>query len=83
MRFSRTYRNLRLFCFLVAFSSLVRSGPDSLCQSGLGAVIANAFAAEGCNIAINYASREGPAVELQGKLIKEFEVQSCVIKGVS
>ena len=71
-------RFLRLFVPKVTYS-----GPDSLCQSGLGAVIANAFATEGCNIAINYASREDPAVKLQDKLITDFGVQSCVIKGVS
>ena len=46
----------------------------------MGVVIANAFAVKGYNIAINYVSREDPAVELQDKLIKEFGVQSCVIK---
>ena len=47
----------------------------------MGAVVTNVFAAKGCNIVINYASREDPAVELQDKLVKEFRVQSCVIKG--
>ena len=42
-------------------------GRNVLIKSGLGAVIANAFAAEGCNIAINYASCEDPAVELQDR----------------
>ena len=39
--------------------------------------------AEGCNIAIDYASREDPAVELQDKLIKEFRLQPYVMKGMS
>ena len=55
-------RFLRLFVLKVTYSG------------GLGAVTANAFAAEGCNIAINYASCEDPAVELRDKLIKEFGV---------
>jgi hypothetical protein len=64
-------RFLRLFVLKITYSG------------GLGAVIADAFVVEGCNIAINYASREDPAVELQDKLIKEFGVRSCVIKGMS
>ncbi|OCK81467.1 NAD(P)-binding protein [Lepidopterella palustris CBS 459.81] len=48
---------------------------------GLGAVIASAFAAEGCNIAINYANNKKPAAELQEKLINEYAVRACVIKG--
>ncbi|OCL07250.1 NAD(P)-binding protein [Glonium stellatum] len=47
---------------------------------GLGAVIAEAFAAEGCNVAINYANRPEPAIELKDKLIKNFGVQSFTIK---
>ena len=78
MRFSHTCRNLRPFRFLVAFSPLVRS--ENYILWWLGAVIANAFAVKGYNIAINYVSREDPAVELQDKLIKEFGVQSCIIK---
>ena len=69
---------MRFLCLFVL--KVTYSGPASLCQSGLGAVIANAFAVKGYNIAINYVSREDPAVELQDKLIKEFGVQSCVIK---
>jgi NAD(P)-dependent dehydrogenase (short-subunit alcohol dehydrogenase family) len=51
-------------------------------QRGLGAVIAEKFAAEGCNISINWVSREAPAVELAEKLQKDFGVKTFTVQGV-
>jgi len=50
---------------------------------GLGALLAEKFAKEGCNIAINYASREEPARELAKKIEKECGIKTCVLQGVS
>ncbi|KAI9714390.1 MAG: hypothetical protein M1820_000351 [Bogoriella megaspora] len=47
---------------------------------GLGAIICAKFAAEGCNIAINYANREAPATELAESLQKEYGVKTKVIQ---
>jgi len=49
---------------------------------GLGAAVAERLAAEGCNVAINYANREQPALDLAEKLKKEYNVKTIVIKGV-
>ncbi|KAK5114986.1 hypothetical protein LTR85_010024 [Meristemomyces frigidus] len=48
---------------------------------GLGAEIARKFAAEGCNVAINYANNEAPAQELAKELEQEYKVKAVVIKG--
>ncbi|KAK0792708.1 hypothetical protein LTR75_011413 [Friedmanniomyces endolithicus] len=49
--------------------------------SGLGAEICRKFAAEGCNIAINYANSEAPAQELAKELQQKYSVKTVVIKG--
>ena len=49
---------------------------------GLGAVIAEKFAAEGSNVAINFVNREGPTVELGARLKKDYGVETTVIQGV-
>ena len=49
---------------------------------GLGACIAEKFAAEGSNVAINFANQEEPAVELAGRLKKDYRVETTVIRGV-
>jgi NAD(P)-dependent dehydrogenase (short-subunit alcohol dehydrogenase family) len=51
-------------------------------NSGLGAVIARRFAAEGSNVAINYASSEDPAQKLAEELRSEFKVKAEVYKAV-
>ncbi|KAJ9642512.1 hypothetical protein H2201_007909 [Coniosporium apollinis] len=48
---------------------------------GLGAVIAQKFAAEGCNIAINFASRAELANELATQLKTTYNVMTVVIQG--
>ncbi|KAK5133959.1 hypothetical protein LTR08_007079 [Meristemomyces frigidus] len=48
---------------------------------GLGAEIARKFAAEGCNVAINYANNEGPAQELANELQHNHNVKTLLIKG--
>jgi len=45
-------------------------------------VIGEKFAAEGCNIAINYASNKDAADKLAEKLQSEFKVKTAVIQGV-
>ncbi|KAK1808892.1 hypothetical protein LTR12_016757 [Friedmanniomyces endolithicus] len=49
--------------------------------SGLGAEICRKFAAEGCNVAINYANSEAPAQELAKELKQKYSVKTVVIKG--
>jgi NAD(P)-dependent dehydrogenase (short-subunit alcohol dehydrogenase family) len=49
---------------------------------GLGAAIVEKFAAEGSNVAINFANREQPAVELAERLKKEYGIKTTVIQGV-
>ncbi|KAI7521711.1 hypothetical protein KC343_g21923, partial [Hortaea werneckii] len=48
---------------------------------GLGAEIARKFAAEGSNVAINYANSEGPAQALAQELQQKHQVKTTVIKG--
>ncbi|KAK1023317.1 hypothetical protein LTS16_024989 [Friedmanniomyces endolithicus] len=48
---------------------------------GLGAEICRKFAAEGCNVAINYANSEAPAQELAKELQHQYSVKTVVIKG--
>ncbi|KAH9828363.1 cis-1,2-dihydro-1,2-dihydroxynaphthalene dehydrogenase [Teratosphaeria destructans] len=49
---------------------------------GLGAVICQKFAAEGCNLAINYSTNEAPALALAESLRqKHREIQIVVLKG--
>lgn len=48
---------------------------------GLGVSIAEKFAAEGCNIAINYLSSQQQADDLALRLEKEFNIKTATIKG--
>ena len=49
---------------------------------GLGALVAEKFAAEGCSIAINYVSNVERAKETAEKLEKEYGVKVVVVQGV-
>lgn len=49
-------------------------------SKGLGAVIAAKFAAEGSNIAINYANDTAAAQSLKAELEKEHGVKAVVVK---
>jgi hypothetical protein len=49
---------------------------------GLGALLCERFAAEGCNIVVNYVSSESAAKELAEKVEKEYSIKSCIIQGV-
>lgn len=51
-------------------------------RRGLGEVICFKFAAEGCNVAINYVSSEEKAKELKGKFEGEFGVRVVCLRGV-
>ncbi|KAH8699140.1 short chain dehydrogenase/reductase [Talaromyces proteolyticus] len=48
---------------------------------GLGALVAERFAAEGCNVAINYLSSKLVAEELAEKLRKKYNITACSIQG--
>ncbi|GFF46552.1 granaticin polyketide synthase putative ketoacyl reductase 2 [Aspergillus udagawae] len=48
---------------------------------GLGAVICQKFAAEGCNVAINYHSSRAVAEDLASRLAKEYSIKSIVLQG--
>lgn len=64
---------------------MVCGGPGSTVLTGnrgLGAAIAEKFAAEGSNVAINFANREQPAVELAERLKTEYGIKTTVIQGV-
>lgn len=49
---------------------------------GLGALVAEKFAAEGCNIAINYVENLDRAKHTAQKLEKEFKAKTVIIQGV-
>ncbi|KAH8703716.1 NADP(+)-dependent dehydrogenase [Talaromyces proteolyticus] len=48
---------------------------------GLGAEICQKFAEEGCNVAINYYTNVEAAQSLANRLIEEYSVKACIIKG--
>ena len=50
---------------------------------GLGALICEKFAAEGCNVAINYNSSREKAEQVAAKIEKEYGIRSLVVPGVS
>ncbi len=45
--------------------------------------MAEKFAAEGCNVAINYNANQERANQVARKVEKEYKVRSLVVKGVS
>ena len=49
---------------------------------GLGAVVAEKFAAEGCNLAINYLFSQEKAEELATELAKKHSITAVTIQGV-
>ena len=49
---------------------------------GLGALVAKKFAAEGCNIAINYVENLDRAKQTAQKLEKEYKAKTVIIQGV-
>ena len=51
-------------------------------RRGLGALIAEKFGAEGCNVAINYAQSKDRAEALAEKIEKEHGVKTLVLQGV-
>ncbi|RLL97780.1 hypothetical protein CFD26_104979 [Aspergillus turcosus] len=52
-------------------------------SKGLGAVICQQFAAEGCNVAINYYSSRDVAEDLANRLAKDYSVKCIVLQGDS
>jgi NAD(P)-dependent dehydrogenase (short-subunit alcohol dehydrogenase family) len=49
---------------------------------GLGAVVAEKFAAEGSNIAINYFSNDDRAKKTAARIEKDYGVKTIIIQGV-
>ena len=49
---------------------------------GLGALIVEKFAAEGCNVAINYNASADRAKLVAEKVMKDYKAKALVIKGV-
>jgi hypothetical protein len=52
------------------------------CHRGLGACIGSKFAAEGCNVAINYLTSQEQANTLATKLMNEYGIKAVTIQGV-
>lgn len=49
---------------------------------GLGALIAEKFAAEGCNVAIKYVSNLERAKETAEKIEREYQAKTVIVQGV-
>ncbi|GAB1217016.1 hypothetical protein ATERTT37_006237 [Aspergillus terreus] len=49
---------------------------------GLGALVAQKFAAEGCNVAINYMSSKDAAEKLASELQAQYKVKVITVQGV-
>ena len=49
---------------------------------GLGALIAEKFAAEGCSIAINYNASQERAEQLAEKIEREYKAKALLVQGV-
>lgn len=54
----------------------------TLLNRGLGALVAQRFASEGSNIAINYASSKDAAEKLASEIQSQFGVKTITIQGV-
>ena len=50
---------------------------------GLGALVANKFAAEGSNVAINYVSNKETADQVASEIASKYGVKTIVVQGVS
>ena len=51
-------------------------------RRGLGALVAEKFAAEGSNVAINYVANTERANQIAEKIKKNYKVKTVVIQGV-
>lgn len=51
-------------------------------RSGLGAIVAQKFAAEGSNIAINYLSSKDTAENVAADLANKYNVKTITVQGV-
>ena len=49
---------------------------------GLGALIAEKFAAEGCKLAINYNASQDRAEQVAEKIEREYKTKAILIQGV-
>ena len=50
---------------------------------GLGALLAEKFAAEGCNVAINYNASQDRALAVAKKVEESYNVKTVLIQGVN
>lgn len=48
----------------------------------MGALICEKFAAEGCNVAVNYNASKDRAEQVAEKIEKEYKIKTIVIGGV-
>ena len=55
--------------------------PPNICR-GLGAIIADKFAAEGCRLAINYNASQDRAEQVAEKIEREYKTKAILIQGV-
>lgn len=58
------------------------SGFTNKQSRGLGALLADKFAAEGCNIAINYNASEDRAKQVQARIKETYKCRAIIVKGV-
>lgn len=56
--------------------------PANRSTSGLGALVAQKFASEGSNLAINYVSSREAADTLASDLQAQYKVKAIVVQGV-
>lgn len=59
-----------------------KTSPNSIFFSGIGALVAERFASEGANVAINYVSNEERAKETESKITSQYNVKTTIIQGV-
>lgn len=60
----------------------IRTCKTNIKPRGLGALIAEKFAAEGCNVAINYVSNLERAKQTAENIEKEYSAKTIMIQGV-
>ena len=83
-RGSQRPRNRRVkVCASKALGKLSIQASSDVTFRGLGALLAEKFAAEGCNVAINYNASQDRAKDIAAKIEKNHQVKTVVIQGVS
>ncbi|KAL8938312.1 MAG: hypothetical protein Q9211_003263 [Gyalolechia sp. 1 TL-2023] len=62
-------------------SDMQKERGRSASEGGLGALLAEKFASEGCNVAINYNASEERAKEVAEKIQKAYNCKAIIVKG--